>query len=175
MPNRGLETELADPKYARLELERRWLVNRAELPALEGVPATLIEDRYIIGTRMRLRQMSRPDRGETVWKLTKKYDTERPEARPIVTTYLTEGEYALLAALPAHPLRKCRYHTLIAGRTWSIDLFEDGLAGLELVETEAASEEELASLTPPAWAGDEITHDERFQCGVLAQTNKSPG
>lgn len=175
MPNRGLETELADPKYARLELERRWLVNSAERPALESVPATLIEDHYIIGTRMRLRRMGRPDRAETIWKLTKKYDTDRPEARPIVTTYLTENEYALLAMLPASPLRKYRYHVLIDGRTWSIDLFEDGLAGLELVETEAANEEELPSLTPPAWVGDEITHDPRFQCGVLAQTNEIPG
>jgi CYTH domain-containing protein len=175
MTNRGLETELGDPKYAQLELERRWLVNRAERPALEGLPATLIEDRYITGTRMRLRRMSRTDPVETVWKLTKKYDSERPEARPIVTSYLTESEYALLATLPASPLRKCRYHLPIDGRTWSIDLFEDGLSGLELVETETANEAELASLNPPPWAGDEITHDPRFQCGVLAQTNKIPG
>ena len=35
---------------------------------------TIIEDRYIDGTRMRLRRMSRPDLGEVKWKLTKKYD-----------------------------------------------------------------------------------------------------
>jgi CYTH domain-containing protein len=174
MPNRGLETELGDPKYARLELERRWRVNRAERPSLEGLPATLIEDRYIIGTRMRLRRMAYAEQAETIWKLTKKYDTDRPEARPIVTTYLTESEYALLATLPAHPLRKCRYHLLIDDRTWSIDLFDDGLKGLELVEIEAANEAELASLNPPSWAGDEITHDPRFQCGALAQTNEIP-
>ena len=135
---------------------------------------TLIEDRYVVGTRMRLRRMSRPDLGETKWKLTKKYDTERPEARPIVTTYLTEAEHALLAALPALPMTKRRYHLPIAGRFWSLDLFEGALVGLELVETEAADEVALAALVPPPWASKEITHDPRYQCGSLAQTNAIP-
>ncbi|HEU4650257.1 MAG TPA: hypothetical protein VFS49_02480 [Croceibacterium sp.] len=171
---RGLDTETGDPKYARLELERRWLVDIARRPSLDGAWMTLIEDRYIIGTRMRLRQMSRPDLGETKWKLTKKYDTERPEARPIVTNYLTGAEHAVFAALPALPLRKRRYHLPIDGRFWSIDVFEGQLAGLELVETEAADETALAALVPPPWATKEVTHDPRYQCGSLAQTNAIP-
>ena len=106
--NRGLDEETGEPKYARVELERRWLVDPAARPALDGCHCTLIEDRYIEQTRMRLRRMSRPGWDKTKWKLTKKYDTERPEARPIVTTYLTEAEHALLAALPALPMTKRR-------------------------------------------------------------------
>jgi CYTH domain-containing protein len=112
--------------------------------------------------------------GWTACKLTKKYETERPEARPIVTTYLTEAEYALFSALPAHPLRKRRYHVPIDGRYWSLDLFEGPLKGLELVETEAADEAALAALVPPQWATKEITHDARYQCGALAQSNALP-
>jgi len=171
---RGLDTETGDPKYARFELERRWLADPAARPALDGVPTTIIEDRYIDGTRLRLRKMSRPDLGEVKWKLTKKYDTERPEARPIVTCYLTEAEHALFAALPAHPMRKTRYHLLLDGHWWSLDLFEGALAGLELVESEAADETALAELVPPAWATKEVTHDARYQCGSLAQTNAIP-
>jgi hypothetical protein len=59
---------------------------------------TLIEDRYLDGTRMRLRRMSRPELNETKWKLTKKYECEDPSARPIVSSYLTESEYRVLAA-----------------------------------------------------------------------------
>ena len=172
-PDRGLEAELASLKYARRELERRWYVDPTLRPAVEALDFVDIEDRYLIGTRLRLRRMMRND-GWFACKLTKKYETERPEARPIVTTYLSEVEYALFAALPAHPLRKRRYHVPLEGRCWSLDLFEGPLAGLELVEIEAPDEAALAALVPPPWATKEVTHDARYQCGALAQANALP-
>jgi CYTH domain-containing protein len=171
-PDRGLDSELAAPKYACFELERRWLVDAALRPRIDGMDATLIEDRYLDGTRLRLRRMA--SAGRVVWKLTKKYETERPEARPIVTAYLTAAEHALLTSLPAFALRKRRYRLPVGGRVWSLDLFEGALAGFELVETEAGSEAELAALVPPPWATKEVTHDRRYQCGALAQTNVVP-
>jgi len=171
--DRGLEAELVSLKYARPELERRWRVELALRPPVEDLDFVVIEDRYLAGTRLRLRRMTRSD-GWTACKLTKKYETDRPEARPIVTTYLSEAEHALFAALPAHPLRKRRYHVPLGGRLWSLDLFEGLLGGLELVEIEAPDEASLAALVPPRWATKEITHDARYQCGALAQTNAIP-
>jgi len=171
--DRGLEAELASLKYARPELERRWQVDRALRPPLEGLNFLVVDDRYLTGTRLRLRRMTRSD-GSAACKLTKKYESDRPEARPIVTTYLTEAEYALFAALPALPMRKRRYHVPVDGRYWSLDLFEGPLAGLELVEIEAPDEAALAALVPPAWATKEVTHDPRYQCGALVQTNQIP-
>jgi CYTH domain-containing protein len=168
---RGLDTETGDPKYARTEFERRWLVDKAARPAFDGVWSTRIEDRYIEGTRIRVRQMSRPDLGETKWKLTKKYDCEDASARPIVTAYLTAPEYELLRALPARELVKTRYHISIDGHWWSLDLFE---SGLELVESEAADAAALAALVPPPWAAKEVTHDPRYQGGSLAKSNAIP-
>jgi hypothetical protein len=165
---RGLDTETGEPKYARIEFERRWLVDRAARPSLEGPWTTRIEDRYIDGTRLRLRQMSRPDLGETKWKLTKKYECDDPSARPIVTSYLTVPEYELLRALPT------RYHLPLDGHWWSLDLFEGPLAGLELVESEADDAAALAALVPPPWAAKEVTHDARYQCGTLAHTLTIP-
>lgn len=172
--NRGLDTELGDPKYARIEFERRWLVDGAVRPPLANAAVTLIEDRYIVGTRLRLRRMSRPDDGETVWKLTKKYDCADASARPIVTSYLTEAEHDLLAALAAHPLRKTRRPVRYDGRWWSLDVFEGALTGLELVEAEAGDAASLAALVPPPWAVKEVTRDARYQCGALAQTHAIP-
>jgi CYTH domain-containing protein len=170
--DRGLDTELARPKYANLELERRWLVDRAARPDITELEFTLISDRYLVGTRLRLRRMMRGER--TVLKLTKKYETARPEARPIVTAYLTEAEYAVFAVLPAVAMRKRRYRLPVGSQIWSLDLFEGALAGLELVEAEASDEAALAALVPPPWAAREITHDPRYQCGSLAQTNAIP-
>lgn len=171
--DRDLEAELAAPKYARAELERRWLVDRIRRPATDALASVLIEDRYLTGTRMRLRRMTRCD-GWTACKLTKKYDTGRPEARPIVTTYLTEPEHALLAALPARVLRKRRFHLGHDGLRWSLDLFEGPLAGLEVVEVEVSDETALTALVPPSWTTKEVTHDPRYQCGSLALTNAVP-
>ena len=171
--DRGLEAELASLKYARPELERRWRVDPALRPPVEGLDFVVIDDRYLNGTRLRLRRMTRGD-GWAACKLTKKYETDRPEARPIVTTYLTEAEHAVFAALPAHPMRKRRYHFPIDGRTWSLDLFEGPLAGLELVEIETPDEAALAALVPPPWVAKEVTHDPRYRCGALAQTNAIP-
>lgn len=171
-PDRGLDIEMAEPKYAHLELERRWLVDRAARPDVTGLEFTLIEDCYVDDTRLRLRRMTRGER--KVLKLTKKYETTRPEARPIVTAYLTEAEYAVFAALPAVAMTKRRYRLPIDGQSWSLDLFEGALAGLELVEAEAADEATLNALVPPPWATWEITHDPRYQCGSLAKTNLIP-
>ena len=49
--------EAAAPKYAHVERERRWLIDPARLPALSA-EYVLIEDRYLSGTRMRLRRMT---------------------------------------------------------------------------------------------------------------------
>jgi CYTH domain-containing protein len=170
--DRGLDTEAAEPKYARLELERRWLVDRAARPPLDGFEPVLIEDRYLVGTRLRLRRMTRGAR--TVLKLTKKYPSGRPEAQPIVTAYLTEAEHAAFAALPARVVTKRRYNLPFAGTWWSLDLFEGPLEGLELVEAEAPDEAALAALVPPAWAAKEVTHDPRYPCGALAQAQAIP-
>lgn len=172
--NRGLDEEMGEPKYARVEFERRWLVNAGKRPSLDGTFMTIIEDRYIDGTRMRLRRMTRPDLGEVKLKLTKKYECDDPSARPIVTLYVNQAEHELLTALPAQPLVKRRYHLQLDGRWWSHDVFEGALQGLELVECEADDAAALGALVPPAWTTREVTNDPRYQGGALVATQAIP-
>jgi CYTH domain-containing protein len=172
--NRGLDDEMRAPKYAQIEWERRWLIYPARRPRLDREWMTVIQDRYIEGTRLRLRRMSRPGPGEVKWKLTKKYRCDDPAARPIVTSYLTAAEYEVLCALPARELSKRRYHVEIAGRYWSVDLFEGPLHGLETIECEAEDAVSLAALAPPDWALREITHLPQWQCGALAAARAIP-
>ena len=172
--NRGLEEELREPKYAHLELERRWLVDSAKRPLLDSHPATLIEDRYIDGTRLRLRRMTRLDLGEVICKLTKKYDCRDPSARPIVTSYLTESEHHVMRVLPARELVKHRYRLAVGGRVWSLDVFQGRLAGLEVIECETEDPASLAALTRPDWALREVTHLPQWQCGALAAAQEIP-
>lgn len=149
------------PKYSLIERERRWLVRR--LPSLPAAH-NLIEDRYIIGTRLRLRRITSSDSGAVQHKLTRKYEADDPSARPIVTAYLEAGEHAVFASLPAHPLTK-RRHRLGA---FSVDLFSGPLEGLILAESEQPDAETLAALPLPEWLGADVTNNPCYQGGHLA-------
>jgi CYTH domain-containing protein len=129
-------------KYARFELERRWLL--AGLPA-GADSGSLLVDRYIEGTRLRVRRAEPP---HSQYKLSQK---EAPGSSDyavtvITTMYLTPEEYEILSVLPGRELRKRRHHL---GR-YSIDVFGGELTGLILAETEFQSEEEMRAHAPAA-------------------------
>jgi CYTH domain-containing protein len=162
------EDEARSPKYAHIERERRWLVDPALRPSLDCLPCTLIEDRYVDGTRLRLRRMTDGQTGAIALKLTKKYEAADPLARPIVTAYLTEAEYAVFAALPARPLAKSRYKVIGGDQEFSIDCFHGSLKGLELAEIEWPDDAGLRGLDPPSWAIRDVSDEPAYQGGALA-------
>ena len=110
-------------KYAVVERERRYLV--AGVP--DGVAATLdIVDRYLTGTRLRLRVVRRPDGNETR-KLTHKVRLGDGPAQVACTNlYLDGAEWSLLSALPARELRKRRHLVRRDGWVVAVDELEDG-------------------------------------------------
>jgi hypothetical protein len=97
---------ISEGKYARIERERRFLL--AEPPSDSAATATRrITDRYLTGTRLRLRraehQYQDQDQAPTEYKLTQKAPAEQPGPIQglITNTYLSQAEYDLLATLPA--------------------------------------------------------------------------
>jgi CYTH domain-containing protein len=166
---RTLETEMAGHKYAHVERERRWLVHPDRAPALDGLAHVRIEDRYIEGTRLRLRRMTDSASGTVALKLGKKYECADPLARPMVTTYLTPAEYALLATLPARSLAKARYTLPGAAGLFSLDRFEGPLEGLALIEIEMPDDASLRALDTPGWAGRDVSADPAYEGGTLAR------
>jgi CYTH domain-containing protein len=153
-------------KYARYELERRWLLESLPRDADAG---SLIVDRYIEGTRLRLRRAEPPHQA---FKLSRKEAPAPPDfARTVITTiYLTSEEYEVVAALPGRELRKRRHHL---GR-YSIDVFEGRLAGLVLAEAEFPSEEEMRAHPGPEFAVRDVSQDVRYTGGWLV-ANGLPG
>lgn len=157
------------PKYAKLEIERRFLVNPARAPDFAGQPFRRIEDRYLDGTRLRLRSMTHSVTGERQLKFCKKYEGGDPLAGPIVNTYLTEAEHTALAVIPAAVIAKRRYR--IDG--FGLDVFEGALEGLMLCEAEAAAVEAAQALVFPAWTLREVTADPFFNGGALCRIEPS--
>lgn len=165
---RSAADEAASPKYAHLERERRWRVDPMAIDNALLMEPIEIVDRYILQTRMRLRRMEHS--GQTVWKLTRKYESEDPLARPIVTAYLVEEEYEVLARLPAVGLSKTRYKIRDDAHDFSIDRFAGQLDGMWLSEIELEDGNELAALQNPSWTIAEVTSDPRYQGFNLAQS-----
>ena len=156
-------------KYARTEIERRFLL--AGVPdGADVLAVNEIDDRYLDGTRLRLRRMAQVG-GPTALKLTQKLPGPDSEGRlgVLTTLYLSEDEYAALAILPAAPLTKSRLS--IGG--YGVDVFRGPLDGLVLAEAEFASVEEAAALRPAAFCRAEVTADRRFTGGELVRATRA--
>ncbi|MDX6350395.1 MAG: hypothetical protein QOF84_5185 [Streptomyces sp.] len=156
-------------KYARVERERRFLLEA--LP--DGTPSGAVRsivDRYVTGTRLRLRQVTDEGTGAREYKFTQKIPADRPgPVQGLITnTYLSRAEYDVLAALPAATLRKAR-HSL---PPFGVDVFEPPLHGLVLAEAEFGTDEEMLAFTPGIEVVAEVTADPRFTGGRLARTSR---
>jgi hypothetical protein len=124
-----------------------------------------ITDRYLTGTRLRLRQVHHVDAGQYEYKFTQKIPFGGPGATQglITTAYLDRGEYELLALVAADVLSKTRLSVPPMG----IDVFQGRLTGLILAEAEFTSDESAAAFTPPPFCAAEVTDDPRFTGGRL--------
>ena len=154
------------PKYAALEIERRWLVDIAAVGDLAAVPFRRIEDLYIESGRLRLRKVIEPD-GRCLYKLGKKYGKNPAGAEPVANLYLTEAEHAALSRLPGSTTSKRRYS--IAGG--GLDVYEHPHAGLAIFEVEFADESAARTYSPPGFVTREITGDPPFSGAALAGAN----
>ncbi len=157
-------------KYARFELERRFLVEH--LPERKDQDqGWRITDRYINKTRLRLRRMEPLAGGEAVLKLGQKEVSSPPDfSRMTITNiYLSPSEYDVFAMLPANELHKTRYSLEDAGRTYSVDVFDGHLAGLILAEVGFETSDQMTEQWRlPPWVLREVSDDLRFTGGALA-------
>lgn len=160
-----------DPhRYAKPERERRFLVSPDALPTLSA-DFVHIEDRYLAGTRVRLRTMTERPANRVLYKLTQKLEGADPRERWITTLHLSEAEQRTFAALPGARLAKRRHRATSAGLEWGVDVFEGALAGLVLAEREFESDAELRAAPAPAFAACEVTDDAAFSGGALASAD----
>jgi CYTH domain-containing protein len=149
-------------KYAVVERERRFLV--ASLP--EGVVGTkAIVDRYVTGTRLRLREVRDPD-GSVVRKLGHKVRLgEGPSEVACTNFYLDTEEWTVLVELPARVLRKTRHLVHRDGLLVAIDQHEDGTLVAEI------DDGGRPPLPVPDWLDviEDVSGDERWTGAALAR------
>src|SRR5919204_3202446 len=104
-------TIVPESKYARVERERRYLLN--DLP--EGVSRAdhhlQITDNYITGTRLRIRKVRDPRTNKWIVKFTQKFAPNPKDfSRTIITNiYLNAIEAEVLSLFEGNEIRKNRY------------------------------------------------------------------
>ena len=149
-------------KYAVVERERRYVL--ARLP--EGVTSTKdILDRYVTGTRLRLREVRESD-GTVTRKLGHKVRlSEGPAEVASTNFYLNDDEWTLLTALPAQLLRKRRHIVRRDGLLVAIDEHEDGTLIAEIDDRDQPSD------FVPEWLDvvDDVSGDEAWTGVRLAR------
>lgn len=157
-------------KYACLEIERRYLINKIPADLVQN-NGWLITDNYFPATRLRLRRIKSLLGDESVYKLTQKFRSEDQGATETTITnfYLTAAEYNFLRPLEAKVIEKRRYPYTVQHQHFSIDVFEGRHQGLILAEMELEQHVELEEAALPLFALQDVTDDPFFHGGNLAR------
>ena len=161
----------AESKYARVERERRYLLQDLPEGLTRASPHVQITDNYITGTRLRLRKVRDPQTNKWTVKLTQKFAPDNEDlSRTIITNiYLNALEVEMLAISDANEIRKNRYHFEFAGHRFSVDMFLGDLFGLVLAEVSFETDAELDNFSRPPFAIADVTNNELFTGGRLCQ------
>jgi len=164
-------TIVPESKYARLERERRYLLQ--DLP--EGLTRAdhhlQITDNYITGSRLRIRKVRDPRTNKWTVKFTQKfapYPTD-PSRTFITNTYLNAVEAEVLSIFNSNEIRKNRYYFEYERQKFSVDMFLGDLFGLVLAEVSFDNDVELDAYPTPPFALAEVTNNELFSGGKLCE------
>jgi len=161
----------AESKYARVERERRYLLQDLPEGLTRASPHVQITDNYLTGTRLRLRKIRDPRTNKWTVKLTQKFAPDAEDfSRTIITNiYLNALEAETLGIFDANEIRKNRYPFEFEGRKFTVDMFLGDLFGLVLAEVSFETDEELDNFRPPPFAIADVTASEVFTGGRLCE------
>src|SRR6185436_8271205 len=164
-------TMVPESKYARIERERRYLLE--DLP--EGMTRAdhhlQITDNYITGTRLRIRKVRDPRTNKWVVKFTQKFAPDPNDlSRTVITNlYLNATEAETLSIFEANEIRKNRYYYEHEGNQFAIDMFIGDLFGLVLAEVSFETDEQMVNFQTPSFAIAEVTNLHTFSGGRLSE------
>lgn len=145
-----------------VERERTWMVRRLpqDLPAPTPIRQGYLAHDGTVAVRVRRRgdrHVATVKGGRGARRVEVEWDVTREQFEALWP--LTEGRR----------VEKVRHEVPVGDATAELDVFAGALAGLVLVEVEFDDDEAMAGFDPPDWFGPEVTDDERYTNGSLAQ------
>ena len=157
-----------------MEIERKWLVNRANIPyVLEKLEAYEIEQAYIsFHPTVRVRSL-RDRQGNDRFVLTVKSGSKANDglAREEFELPIDRAGYeTLLRKAEGSVIRKTRYlFPRQDGLLEEIDVFFGALEGLCYLEIEFPTVDAARAFPSPDWTQRDVTSDRQFRNSALAQ------
>ncbi len=153
-----------------MEIERKFLIKKESLPALETCPFHRIEQGYLCTD-----PVVRIRRQDEEYYLT--YKSKGLLTREEYNLPLTKEAYEhLKPKADGIVISKTRY--LIPekdGLTIELDVFHEIYKGLLLAEVEFPSEEAANSYIPPQWFGEDVTYSSKYHNSNLSKGTSIPG
>lgn len=152
-----------------VELERTFLL-KYKPEGLEKSPSCEIIDIYFPAEARHpvLRLRSRNGKEFEITKKSQINENDLSEQEEHTIT-LSQREYSALAKAKGKKIHKKRYYYKMPnGQKAEVDIFLDGLAGLNVVDFEFKTRKEKEKFTAPDFCLAEITPDEQLAGGILA-------
>jgi len=157
-----------DATKPETEIERKFLVERLPDPGLPAAP-TSIDQGYLAagsgGNEVRLRRKS----GRFYQTIKQGQGLSRLETE---VTLSEEQFEALWPHTEGRRVTKHRHEIPYGRHVIELDIFHGPLEGLIVAEVEFDSIEQSEGFEPPAWFGEEVTEDARYQNRNLALHGK---
>lgn len=146
-----------------LEIERKFLVDKAKWAALVKPEGRLFKQGYILSDEKRTVRVRVTDSAA--------YLTIKGS-----TTGITRSEYEYIIPIPdgneilndltVSSIEKLRYHINYNGHLWEVDVFSGNNDGLIVAEIELKTEDE--AFDKPAWVLTEVSDDNRYSNASLS-------
>ncbi|MBT8147861.1 MAG: CYTH domain-containing protein [Gammaproteobacteria bacterium] len=147
-----------------IEIERKFLVIRHKLPALHN--PTPIQQAYIPTTNNTTVRIRLAGQRALLTIKSRAVNLTRSEYEfPIP---FEDAREMLDEVCSTNLVEKQRYLVPYAGLTWEIDVFHGSNDGLIIAEVELEQEDQQVDL--PDWAGEEVSHDPRYNNHSLAMS-----
>lgn len=149
-------------KTAQLELHRLFLIDALPEPLSLASSHLQILDRYIEGTRMRLRRVRDPSSNQSTWILQQRFVSLNGSETRLAEIHLNAQEYALFERFGGPEIRKNRYFHEFDRVGMAFDLYLGPLHGLMMARAEFETRENVDDFETPGFAIIEVTEEPFF-------------
>jgi CYTH domain-containing protein len=160
-------------KTAQSEFHRLFLIEKLPEPLGPASRHLQILDRYIDGTRIRLRQMRDPYSNERTQILQKRIEPSTGTESRSAEIHLDDHEYSLFDQFGGREIRKNRYFHEFDLVMYAFDVYLGPLKGLNLARVDFETGDAALDLAPPGFSVIEVTNEPFFAGKHLANKDFS--
>lgn len=143
-------------------LQRTFLIERLPDPLTRASGHIQLFDNYIVGTRLRLRSIRKPETREWTYILQQRTRSSEGFRIDAVEIFLSKEEHCRFEIFEGAEIRKNRYSHEFSGVTVWFDVYLGALWGLNTARVELEDMEALLAFAVPEFFLYEITNEPFF-------------